>query len=205
MKIYQKLVVGSFALLALGCGSKDEGFDNDISSTKTEPQVSQGYRVQSVKIGSIVLLNKPDLTPDYLTLEDSLRTLTAHCHEFIENSKWADEYKSDCGIIIPETKETDDRISGKGKRTNGYNPESISLDEGFMTIRHSPGQTPEIILNGATVTHNSSSCYDDSQCFGKVIKQIRSTDARNGNHLLEKTVNFYAKEVAERYDHGVKR
>ncbi|NQV92045.1 hypothetical protein HQ489_06235 [Candidatus Woesearchaeota archaeon] len=139
---------------------------------------------------------------DSSRVKDSLKSLVTHCHEFNDNSKWASEYETDCGIVIPETKETDDLISGKG-RVNGYNPETIPSGEGFMTISHKPGKTPEIILNGSKITGKSSSCYLDT-CLDPVIKHIRSVDSRNGNHLFENVVNFYAREVSERYTHGIK-
>ena len=133
--------------------------------------------------------------------EDNLRTLTMHCHEFIEHSKWANQYGDSCGIIIPGTKETDDRISGTGK-DDRYNPILIPKDEGFMSIGHTPGNTPRIIINGSDVI-GARSC-DSRNCLSSVVEEIRKTDAENGNHLLEKTIGYYAKEVAERYDHGIK-
>lgn len=136
-------------------------------------------------------------------LEKDLLTLVKHCHEFMDAfSKTKSSY---CGLAIPETEATDNRISGTCCIDNIYNPGDISLNESYLFISHEPCRTPRIIINGALISGAPKSCNNNPSCLGETVKQIEAIGMRSRNQFYEDRIRDYAKSSEKRYDHGIKR
>jgi len=186
----------------LGCNySGDESKTQPQQAVEYEPIRKQSTINVRPPFHNIIGVEQGKYNP--FNVKNNLRTLVIHCHEFIENSRWYNESGRSCEIIIPETRKTDNLISGKYS-DDGYHPKSIPLGEGFMTISHHPRKTPELIINGSKITGRSSECYLDD-CLDPIVERIYLFDSHNKNNVLKNRINYYAQEVLKRYDHGVKR
>ncbi|GEM_PF-6493798 len=134
-----------------------------------------------------------------ISLPRSLYGLVNHCHDF--SFKQGDK-GNNCGIIIPYTRETDDKLSGTGN-DSVFLPERIPGTEAYLVIQHSPKRSPIILINGADISGERSGC-EEFYCLDSVVKQIKAIDRRNGNTAVEDLMGYYDREMKFRYQDGEK-
>lgn len=134
-----------------------------------------------------------------ISLSHSLYRLVNHCHDF--EFKHGDK-GNDCGIIIPFTRETDDKLSGTGTDSI-FLPEKIPGTEAYLVIQHSPKRSPKILISGAEISGKRSGC-EEFYCLESVVKQVKAIDRRNGNTAFEDLMGYYHREMEFRYKDGEK-